>query len=288
MTAATLSRRSFLTRAAAGAMGLLGGSVVGALSTRAWAHPLRHLRSGKRPVIDQPRSVVPVGLDEALRRERRASGLPEVQALVRELMSSGYERAGDPKGADGVVGYASEGAHTVSLAFARDGGDKATAFVEARWWDHKREPRPCEDTMPDVYSKEVIHGLPGTRSVLRFRYVDERGGLASREEIFDLGSATVPCELDCHPHPPGPCPTGCANPGACVHCKGYRNVCSAPPPDCPGCLACSVCPHWLCSIGCALGCEIVCNSFAERYCCDWQSDECCPTPMGTFPPFKCL
>ena len=260
---------------------------MGGLSTRAWANPLRHLRAGGRPVIDQPRSIVPIGLDEALRREHRASQLPEVRSLVGELISAGYKRSGEPKGADGVAGYVTEGGHAVSLAFAKDGSDEATAFVDVRWWDRRRDPWPCEERMPDVYSKEVIHGVPGTPSVIRFRYVDERDGLASREETFEAGSvADVECEPDCHPHPPGACPPECdgSGPHLCLHCDVYENVCSGPPPDCPQCLACLLCVHWACGALCTVTCGAICNSFSEKYCCDERTYTCCPPDFSTFPP----
>lgn len=141
--------------------------------------------------------------------------------------------------------------------------------------------------MADVYSKEVIHGPPGRPSVLRFRYVDEQGGLASREEIFDLGSVAdvVDCSPDCHPHPVGPCPPSCSGPNVCFHCTYARNICSKPPPDCPQCLACALCTHFACGALCAVTCEAICNSFTEKYCCDEFEAVCCAPDLGTlYPP----
>lgn len=278
MTAAALSRRGFLARAAAGVVGLVGGSVVGGLSTRAWAHPLQRLRSGERPVIDQPRSVVPIGLDEAMRRERRALELPEVGTLMGALVSSGYERAGRPVGVDGVPGWPTEGGRAVSLGFARSETEEATVFVVARWWDEKRrEPWPCEDVMPDVFAREVLHGTHGRPTRVRFRYVDERGGIATREETLDASS--IDCsDLNCHPHPPGPCPPSCdgAGPNLCVHCYYWENVCSDPPPDCSACAYCALCVHYACGVSCSLVCAGICNGLAEKYCCDFNEFTCCP------------
>jgi hypothetical protein len=287
MTAASLSRRGFLTRAAAGVMALLGGSVVGGLSTRAWANPLRHLRSGTRPVIDQPQSIVPIGLDEALRRERRASQLPDVRSLVGELISSGYKRSGEPVGVDGVGGWPTEGGRAVSLGFAKNGSEEATVFVVARWWDEKRRDAwPREDVMPDVFSRELIRGAPGTSSVVRFRYVDERGGLVSRD--FEANSAAdVYCPPNCHPHPPGTCPSACT--AACVHCSYYANVCTGSPPDCSACKPCLLCWPWWCGASCALICEAVCSTLTETYCCDYSESVCCPPDYSYFPPrVECL
>lgn len=288
MTAAGLSRRGFLTRAAAGAVGLLGSSFVGGLSTRAWATPLRHLRAGRPPVIGQPRSVVPIGLDEALRREQLASQRPEVRSLVADLVSSGYKRSGQPVGVDGVAGWPTEGGRAVSLGFAKDGSDKATVFVEARWWDRTREPWACEDRMPDVYSKEVIYDASGVPTMVRFRYVDERGDLASREELLDANSiGDIECTPDCHPHPPGPCPASCdgQGPNLCFHCAYWANVCSHPPPDCSACSVCLLCIHYACGVSCSLICSGVCSGLAEKYCCDYYEATCCPVDLGTlYPP----
>lgn len=278
MTATGYSRRGFLTRAAATAVGLIGGSALGGFSTRAWAHPLLNL--GRLPHIDQPKSVVYVGMQEALRREHRASQLSEFQSIVRELTSSGYKRLGEPKGGDGVAGYASAGGHSVVLGFAKKGSDKATVFVEARWWDQLREQWPCDDRMPDVFSKELIRGAAGTPSAVRFRYVDDQRDLVSRE--FDLDSArTLICEPDCHPHPPGYCP-GCT---ACGHCVGPTNVCTGPDPDCPDvyCVACLACgPVWPCAAACALICGTLCSDVPSTWCCDYVDLTCCVSPV---PPF---
>lgn len=284
MTAAALSRRGFLTRAAAGAVGLLGGSFVGGLSTRAWASPLRHLRAGGRPVIGQPRSVVHIGIDEAVRREHLASRRPEVRSLVRELISSGYKRWGEPSGVDGVSGWETEGGRAVSLGFAKDGSEGATVFVTARWWDEKRrEAWPCEDVMPDVYSREVVYGPSGTPSLVRFRYVDEEGGLATRE--FEAGSVADACnEPDCHLHPPGVCPDSC---NVCSHCYYAANVCSAPPPDCSACGYCALCVHFACGVSCSMVCAAVCDSLSEKYCCDWTTAICCLVDLeATYPPAR--
>ncbi len=284
MTPAAFSRRGFLTRAAAGAMGLLGGSFVGGLTTRAWAHPLTHLRAGQRPVIDRPRSVIPIGLEEAQRRERRALQIPEVRTLVRELTSSGYRKVGEPVGVDGVAGWMTEGGKAVSLRFVKDGSDKATASIDARWWDQRREVPACDDAMPDFYSKEVIRGAAGTPSVLRFRYVNESGGLDVREETFDANSAAaIECQPDCHAHtnPPGPCPLGC--PGACVHCRGYTNVCSGQPPDCSACTPCLLCIPWQCGAPCAVICAALCSTLGEKYCCDYYDSVCCPPDYSQLP-----
>lgn len=289
MRAAAFSRRGFLARAAAGAVGLLGGSFVGGLSTRAWADPLRHLRAGGLPVIDEPKSIVRIGLEEALRREHLASQRPEVRTLVAELIGSGYQRSGRPVGVDGVAGWPTEGGRAVSLGFAEDGSDEATVFVVARWWDSPiREAWPCEDRMPDVYSREVIQGAPGALSVLRFRYVDEQRNLASREEAFDAGSAAgVDCTPDCHPHPPGPCPPSCdgSGPNLCFHCGYWANVCSHPPPDCSACQVCLLCVHFACGASCALACSAVCSTLTEKYCCDYFERVCCPPEIGNlYPP----
>ncbi len=286
MMTPSLSRRGFLARAAAAIVGLLGGSVVGGLSTRAWARPLRDLRGGRLSVVGTPRSVVYVGSDEALRRERRAFQLPEFQSIIRDLISSGYKRSGGPTGADGVAGYMSEGGHVVSLRFVKDDGGEATAFAVARWWDHPRERCPHEEVMPDVFSREVVRGVAGAPSLLRFRYVDERGGLASKEEEFGPGSGVdLYCEPDCHTHPLGPCPTSCDNPPVCLHCRYATNVCSEPPPDCPECLLCAFCPGWPCGFFCTLTCDNVCNSTAEKYCCDYAESVCCPVDLSsTYPP----
>lgn len=239
-------------------------------------------------MIGLPRSIVAVGPDEALRRERRASQLPEVKSLVRELVRSGYKRTGAPKGVDGVSGYITAGAHVVSLGFAKVGSDKVTAVVEARTWDQRRESQPCEEVMPDVYSREMIPGASGTPAVARFRYVDEGGSLATREQVLDVGSMEAVCgEPDCHTHPPGTCPAGCT--AACVHCSYYANVCTGSPPDCSACVACSACPHWACSISCALVCEAVCSTLTESWCCDPTDSVCCPPDYSVFPPrFECL
>jgi hypothetical protein len=288
MTATAFSRRGFLARAAAGVVGLLGGSFVGGLSTRAWAHPLRRLRGGERPVIGQPRSVVPIGLDEALRREQLASQRHEVRSLVSDLIGSGYKRSGQPGGVDGVAGWPTEGGRAVSLGFAKDDSDEATVFVVARWWDEKRrEAWPCEDVMPDVFSKEVIRGAPGTpSSVIRFRYFDEQGDLVSREETLDVSSVVNCTEMDCHTHPLGPCPESCdTGPAACVHCDYWENVCSHPAPDCPECKLCYLCALVPGCAFCGLTCEAVCNGFAEKYCCDERQFVCCPFDWSlTMPP----
>lgn len=296
MNDTTFSRRGFLTRAAAGAVGLLGSSVVGGLSTRAWARPLHHLRATGRPVIGQPRSAVDIGLDEALRREQWAFSRPDVQSLVRDLVGSGYKRVGEPVGADGVAGYETEGGHSVCLGFAKDGSDTSTVVIDARWWDQRREPWPCDDLLPDVYSREVIRGVAGVPPVVRFRYVDEQGGLTTREESADVSSlvgssAGAPdcSELDCHPHPPGPCPAGCT--AACSHCRYPRKICSGQPESCPVCVACSLC---IGLPGCATFCALVCGSICEdvtsdKYCCDYSESVCCPFdwaiqfPVGELP-----
>lgn len=278
MTHEGFSRRGFLTRAAGAAVGLLGGSIVGGFSTRAWARPLHHLRAGGRPVIGQPRSVVPIGLDEAMKRERRAARRPEFQSLVRELTSEGYKRSGEPSGVDGVAGYMTEGGHAVSLGFAKD-GDEPSIFVDIRWWDQRREPWPCDDVMPDVYSREVLQGPPGTPpSVVRFRYVDEEGRLATRDETVAAASTQVPCQTTIHTHPPGACPPSCdgSGPALCLHYGYYANVCSYPPPDCRACSPCYLCVPFTCGASCALICQAVCNTFTEQYCCDWTESVCCP------------
>jgi hypothetical protein len=281
MRAAAVSRRGFLTRAVAGAAGLLGGSLVGGLSTRAWAHPLHHLRAWRRPVIGQPRSVVPIGLDEALRREHRASRLPEVRAMNRELVRSGYRRSGQPVGVDGVAGWSTEGGRSVSLGFAKGGGEEATAFLVARWWDQKRrESWPCEDVMPDVYLREMIDGPSGSPGLVRFRYVDEEDAVAVRE--FEAGSVAVDCsDMSCHPHPPGPCPPSCSSgPAVCFHCTYWANVCTGSAPDCSACGYCSLCVHYACGAACAVTCSALCSTFTEKYCCDWSEQVCCPFDIG--------
>lgn len=281
MTSPSLSRRGFIARAAAAAAGFVGGSFVGGLSTKAWAHPLHILRSGKRPVIDQPQSIMPIGLDEALRREDRAYRLPAVETLVAGLVGSGYTRSGKPVGADGVAGWPTAGGHVVSLGFAKKGSDEPTAFVVARWWDEKRrDPCPQDEPMPDVFSREVVRGEAGKPSLLRFRYVDEQGDLASREEIFDIQSVRADAcgDVAIHTHPPGTCPDSCT---ACLHYQYYANVCSRPPPDCRQCVPCDFINHWAYSLACTVTCEAICASlFMEYYCCDWVDRVCCPVDFN--------
>jgi hypothetical protein len=286
MNSVGFSRRGFLTRVAAGAVGLIGSSVVGGLSTRAWARPLRGLRAGHLPVVDKPRSLVLVGLEEARRRERRASQLPEFQTLVRDLISSGYKRSGVPVGGDGVPGYLTEGGQGCFVGFAKDGSDKASVWVNARWWDQPRAPSCFEDDMPDVFSTEVIYGTLGTQSVVRYRYVDDQGALAAREEIVETRPGAVDCPVDCHLHPPGPCPEGCSH--VCSHCYGPRNICKScyTDPECgDACFACNLIPHWLWSAACNIACGIACET-CDVYCCDYADTVCCDTDTPPF--FSCL
>lgn len=281
-----VSRRGFLTRLGAGAAAVAGSSVVGGWSTRAWAGSLRKhsLPAAGLPVVDKPQSVVPVGAAESLRREQWAYQLSEVQTLIRDLTSKGFDRVGDPVGVDGVAGYASEGGHSVTLGFEKEGGDKAFIPLVARWWDETRDRSPVE-VMPDVYYTEVIVEL----SMVRFHYVDDQGGVAIREEFVN---PVLACEqIDCHTNPPGHCHEEC---DTCVHCLVPTNVCQGRDEGCEDfCLWCYQCSLLYGAPGaaamCGLTCFAVCGAGCEyTYCCDYVSKACCWNPTGGLPVPYCV
>ncbi len=286
MISSNFSRRSFLTRLGAGTAGLVGSSLVGGAFTRAWAGPLHSLRANRFPVGDgKPKSIVLVGPAESLRREHRAYQLPEVQVLVRDLTRRGFERVGDPQGVDGVAGYVSGGGHAVGLGFAKGGGDAPTVTLVARWWDEARLSCDLGESMPDVYYHEKVGGS-GTTALVRFRYVDDKGDLATREEVVNVSDVPDACAPSCHAHPPGACPPECG--AVCTHCEGYTNTCYVQDPDCMQ--QCTLCPHcfFVNHWAYALLCVTVCYSFCEQrcagtYCCDYIDRACCFEEVGGIP-----
>ena len=287
MIRADVSRRGFLTRLGAGAAALTGSSVVGGWSTRAWAGSLRKgsLTPKGLPIVDKPQSIVLVGTAESLKREKWAYGRSDVQVLVRDLASQGYERVGPPIGVDGVAGYASEGGHGVALSFSRDGGDKPERTLAARWWDEEKCP---VKNMPDIYYTETILGGQGESSLVRFHYVDDQGGMATQEEIVNPAAG---CEsIDCHTNPPGHCHAEC---DACLHCLVPTNVCRGVDEGCDDfCTACGLCiltVHPGAAAMCGVTCRALCAQGCDYYyCCDYVDKACCWNPIGGLPVPYCV
>lgn len=261
---------------------------MGGWSTRAWAGSLRKssLRPTGLPVVDKPQSVVMVGAAESLRREKWAYQLSDVQVLARDLASQGYKRIGPPLGVDGVRGYASEGGRGVALSFSKSGGDKPERVIEVRWWD---EDKRCPvKNMPDIYYTETFLGGPGESSVVRFRYVDDQGNVASQEEVVN---PLLACEnIDCHTNPPGHCHDEC---DACLHCLVPTNVCRGVDEGCEDyCEACGLCVltvhpgvRAMCGVICAAYCSQGCG---YTYCCDYRNMACCWNPTGGLPVPYCV